>query len=93
MNIKKRKRERGIKKKCDSKYRRRMSLFDLSISKENDKDEFLLEKDRNRFVMFPIKHHDIYQKYLDAQSTFWTAEEIDLSQDEKDWTKLTEDER
>ena len=66
---------------------------DMSMSKENDQYEFLLEKDRNRFVMFPIKHHDIYQKYLDAQSTFWTAEEIDLSQDEKDWSRLTEDER
>ena len=68
-------------------------MADPSLSHTHDQYEYLLEKDRNRFVMFPIKHHDIYQKYLDAQSTFWTAEEIDLSQDEKDWIKLTEDER
>jgi ribonucleoside-diphosphate reductase beta chain len=64
-----------------------------SISKENDIHEFLLQKNSNRFVMFPIQYPDIYQKYLDAQSTFWTAEEIDLSADEKDWSKLTKDEQ
>ena len=64
-----------------------------SVLKSNDEDEILLLKDRNRFVMFPIQYEDVYQKYLDAQGTFWTAEEINLSNDERDWTQLTENER
>jgi ribonucleoside-diphosphate reductase beta chain len=63
-----------------------------TVLKSNDENEILLTKDSNRFVMFPIKYHDIYQKYLDAQGTFWTAEEIQLEQDEVDWIKLTENE-
>ncbi len=68
-------------------------IIDESIMKKNDEDEVLLTKDRNRFVMFPIEYHDIYEKYLSAQSTFWTAEEIDLAKDESDWMRLNEDER
>ena len=67
--------------------------MDNSTDRINDDGEILLTKNRNRFVMFPIEYDDIYHKYLDAQGTFWTAEEIDLSQDDKDWNRLTEDER
>lgn len=67
--------------------------MDLSIRRKNDEDEMLLQKNKNRFVMFPIQYEDIYQKYLDAQATFWTAEEIDLSQDQKDWDQLKENEK
>lgn len=31
--------------------------------------------------------------YKDSQANFWSAEEIDLSQDAADWCKLSEDER
>ncbi len=67
--------------------------MELSIHCSNDEGEILLKKEANRFVMFPIRYQEIYQKYLDAQSTFWTAEEISLDQDEKDWDKLTKDEQ
>merc|ERR1739844_625247 len=30
---------------------------------------------------------------MGAEASFWTAEEIDLSQDTKDWDKLTDNER
>ncbi len=74
-----------------------MSLFSenlhSSVLKTNDDNEILLKKDKNRFVMFPIKYHDIYEMYLKAQATFWTAEEIDLTKDESDWKKLTENEK
>ena len=43
--------------------------------------EPLLVEDPNRFVLFPIKHDDIWQYYKKAEASFWTAEEIDLSQD------------
>ena len=56
--------------------------------------EPILEKNDNRFVIFPIEHHDIWEWYKNAEASFWTAEEIDLHQDLTDWTtKLNADER
>ncbi|MFT4670664.1 MAG: ribonucleoside-diphosphate reductase beta chain [Flavobacteriaceae bacterium] len=56
--------------------------------------EPILEKNENRFVIFPIEHHDIWEWYKNAEASFWTAEEIDLHQDLSDWsTKLNADER
>ena len=44
--------------------------------------------------MFPIKYHDIWEKYKTAEHSFWTAEEIDLAQDLTDWNdKLNDDEK
>ncbi len=56
--------------------------------------EPILKKNNERFVLFPIEHNDIWQFYKKAEASFWTAEEIDLSQDLIDWTeKLNDDER
>ena len=56
--------------------------------------EPILEDNKDRFVIFPIQHHDLWQWYKTAEASFWTAEEIDLSQDPHDWSnKLTDDER
>lgn len=55
--------------------------------------EPLLKENPNRFVLFPIKEHDIWQFYKKAEASFWTAEEIDLSSDLADWEKLTDNER
>ena len=55
--------------------------------------EPLLKENPNRFVLFPIKEHDIWQFYKKAEASFWTAEEIDLSSDLADWEKLAEGER
>jgi ribonucleoside-diphosphate reductase beta chain len=56
--------------------------------------EKILQDDPNRFVLFPIKHHDIWQAYKTHEAAFWTAEEIDLAQDLTDWReKLTEEEK
>lgn len=56
--------------------------------------EKILIEEPNRFVLFPIKHHDIWQMYKTAEATFWTAEEIDLAQDLVDWReKLNDDEK
>ena len=41
----------------------------------------------------PIKHNDIWEFYKKAEASFWTAEEIDLSQDLKDWKNLNDGER
>jgi len=56
--------------------------------------EPLLKKNKNRFVIFPIQHDDIWEWYKKSEASFWTAEEIDLHQDLSDWTnKLNDDER
>jgi ribonucleoside-diphosphate reductase beta chain len=55
--------------------------------------EPLLVEDPNRFVLFPIKHNDIWQFYKKAEASFWTAEEIDLQQDLADWKKMNDGER
>jgi ribonucleoside-diphosphate reductase beta chain len=56
--------------------------------------ESILQENPNRFVLFPIEHHDIWQMYKQQQACIWTAEEIDLAQDLNDWrNKLTDDER
>lgn len=68
----------------------------ISSSKESSSlmGEPLLEPNPNRFVLFPIKYHDIWQFYKKAEASFWTAEEVDLSKDVKHWEdKLTADER
>lgn len=55
--------------------------------------EPLLEANDERFVIFPIKHHDLWAKYKQHMAVFWTPEEIDLSKDMKDWEKLNDNER
>lgn len=56
--------------------------------------EPLLTENKNRFVLFPIQHDDIWQMYKKAEASFWTAEEIDLSQDISDWeNKMNENEK
>lgn len=55
--------------------------------------EKILEENKGRFVLFPIQHHDIWDFYKKAEQVFWTAEEIDLSQDLSDWEKLNEGEK
>ena len=57
------------------------------------KNEPILKENSNRFVLFPIEHDDIWSYYKKAEASFWTAEEIDLGQDLKDWATLTKDER
>jgi ribonucleoside-diphosphate reductase beta chain len=56
--------------------------------------EQILKENKDRFVMFPLKYHDIWELYKQAQMSNWTAEEIDLAQDLTDWDeKLNDDEK
>lgn len=65
-----------------------------TIARENESSEPLLMENKKRFVLFPIKYHEIWQMYKKAEASFWTAEEIDLSKDMYDWDhKLNDDER
>lgn len=61
---------------------------------KNHAEEPILKENKDRFVLFPIEHNDIWKFYKNAEASFWTAEEIDLSQDLKDWQeKLNDNER
>jgi len=55
--------------------------------------EKILVENPNRFVIFPIQYNDIWEYYKMHQAAFWTAEEIDLSGDIRDWEKLSENEQ
>ncbi|CAA0146203.1 ribonucleotide-diphosphate reductase subunit beta [Tenacibaculum maritimum] len=56
--------------------------------------EPILRENKDRFVIFPIQHNDLWEWYKKQQACFWTAEEIDLHQDLTDWnSKLSDDER
>ncbi len=56
-------------------------------------EEPLLAPNKDRFVLFPIKHDRIWEMYKQQEASFWTAEEIDLDQDKKDWNNLSDDEQ
>jgi ribonucleoside-diphosphate reductase subunit M2 len=56
-------------------------------------DEPLLIPDDKRFVVLPVVYQDLYEMYKKAVSCFWTAEEVDLSKDLKDWEIMTEDQK
>ncbi|KAK5646960.1 hypothetical protein RI129_005424 [Pyrocoelia pectoralis] len=55
--------------------------------------EPLLRDNPRRFVIFPIEYPDIWARYKEAEASFWTTEEVDLSHDLEDWRGLTDDER
>jgi ribonucleoside-diphosphate reductase beta chain len=59
----------------------------------NLQEEPILKENKDRFVLFPIRQHEIWKYYKQAEASFWTAEEIDLSQDQKDWDALNDGER
>ena len=67
--------------------------YNADTSKIYDTDEILLKKNKNRFVLFPIKYNYIFEEYKKAESTFWTTNEIDLSKDINDWNKLNNNEK
>lgn len=55
--------------------------------------EPILKDNPNRFVLFPIEYDEIWKMYKTAEASFWTTEEIDLSQDLVDWKNLNDNER
>jgi ribonucleoside-diphosphate reductase beta chain len=59
----------------------------------SNEEEPLLVENKNRFVLFPIQHNDIWKMYKQAEASFWTAEEIDLAQDLGHWAALNDGER
>jgi len=61
--------------------------------RELEKSDPLLMDNPRRWVMFPIQYPEVWEMYKKHEASFWTAEEVDLSQDNKDWDKLSESEQ
>merc|ERR1712178_308918 len=81
-------------KKIDAPQNKK--LLEKSLNKtqaELEKEEPLLQENPRRFVVFPIRYHDIWAFYKKAEASFWTAEEVDLSKDLAHWEALKPDER
>ncbi|XP_041725254.1 ribonucleoside-diphosphate reductase subunit M2 B isoform X2 [Coregonus clupeaformis] len=66
---------------------------DQHHSTEETEDEPLLRNNPRRFVIFPIQYPDIWRMYKQAQASFWTVEEVDLSKDLAHWDNLKPDEK
>merc|ERR1712117_939980 len=62
-------------------------------TKKYDETEPLLKENPHRFVNLPIQYDDIWAMYKKAMASFWTAEEIDLTADLRDWEGLKDDEK
>ena len=63
------------------------------IWRANDRKEPILMDNDERFCLLPVKYHKAYEYYKMAQASYWTVEEVDLSQDKRDWDKLTKQEK
>jgi len=61
--------------------------------RELEKSDPLLMENPHRWVMFPIQYPEVWEMYKKHEASFWTAEEIDLSQDLKDWETLSDSEQ
>ncbi|XP_053323202.1 ribonucleoside-diphosphate reductase subunit M2 B [Spea bombifrons] len=59
----------------------------------HDEDEPFLRQNPRRFVIFPIQYPDIWRMYKQAQASFWTTEEVDLSKDLAHWDTLKSEEK
>merc|ERR1719271_2323011 len=85
-----------------SGYTPEVSVVDASLQAVNEiskqyrdleMSDPLLMDNPHRWVMFPIQYPEVWEMYKKHEASFWTAEEIDLSQDNKDWDKLTDSEQ
>lgn len=60
---------------------------------EVEEVEPMLRANPDRWVIFPIGYHDIWHMYKLHMASFWTVEEVDLSQDFGDWKSLSHQEQ
>lgn len=55
--------------------------------------EPLTLEEEKRYVIFPLRHEDIWMYYKKAEASFWTVEEVNLETDLKDFLSLNENEK
>lgn len=53
----------------------------------------ILNDDPTRFVIFPIKHSDLWKRYKQQLAVFWNTNEVDLESDLSGWNNLNEAEQ
>lgn len=57
-------------------------------------EKILQKRGTEKYSLFPIEHGDLWNFYKNSEASFWTAEEIDLGEDNNHWdNKLNHDER
>ncbi|KAJ7954970.1 putative Ribonucleoside-diphosphate reductase small chain [Quillaja saponaria] len=64
-----------------------------SDREEHGEEEPILMEQNQRFCMFPIRYKQLWEMYKKAEASFWTAEEVDLSQDVRQWETLSDSEK
>src|SRR5689334_25366835 len=88
-----------IRLAASTKKTKKNCLFDILFLKKKsclfflEMTELLLEENKYRFTLFPILHKPIFHMYKKQEASFWTVEEVDLAQDQKDWDKLNSNEQ
>jgi ribonucleoside-diphosphate reductase beta chain len=55
--------------------------------------EPILQENKSRYTVFPVKYNDIWELYIQSLGNFWTVDEIDFSKDKDDWVNLSENEK
>ncbi len=58
-----------------------------------DNDDSLLTESIERYTMFPIKDHNVWDMYKKQVECFWRVEEVDLSKDLSHWSTLKSEEK
>ncbi|XP_010552060.1 PREDICTED: ribonucleoside-diphosphate reductase small chain A [Tarenaya hassleriana] len=61
--------------------------------KRDMEEEPILTEQNQRFCMFPVRYKQLWEMYKKAEASFWTAEEVDLSQDTQHWETLSDSEK
>ncbi|CAJ1388112.1 unnamed protein product, partial [Effrenium voratum] len=61
--------------------------------KRLEQSDPLLKSNPRRWVLLPIQYSAVFEMYKKHEASFWTAEEIDLASDTKDWENLTDKEQ
>ncbi|KAJ3218410.1 Ribonucleotide-diphosphate reductase (RNR), small subunit [Dinochytrium kinnereticum] len=59
----------------------------------DDRTEPLLIPNNKRFVLFPIQYHKIWMCYKHAEANFWSAEELEFSEDIDVWNRIAQSDR
>jgi ribonucleoside-diphosphate reductase subunit M2 len=85
--------ESGIYHSGYFKIKQDKNMQNRNVFEQEEVPEPILEENEQRYVLFPIKYPSVYEMYKKHLASFWTADEVDLYNDKRDWDKLNEKER
>lgn len=58
-----------------------------------NRQEPRLRDNKDRFVIFPVKHNDIWDAYKAIEANFWTSADVNINKDLENWKDLNEEKR